>query len=175
MYWLAQFCVHSPERFKAGCSVMTRRVAATRSPRLDSVDSQVRVWRQQPNAARHAAICWRFGEPQSAAVDAHLSIRLPELGARGAYRASPSQIYKQTALRANKLSDKQSKLINELFFCDVMPFSLVDMYRRVVGACCPQLQRRWSTLMTAATCFSTSLPDCTVSKACLYNWHMPSA
>ena len=67
------------------------------------------------NSARHAAICWRFGEPQSASVVAHLSIGLLELCAKGAYRASPSRIYKQTALRANKLSNEQNIRINELF------------------------------------------------------------
>jgi hypothetical protein len=66
-------------------------------------------------SARHAAICWRFEEPQSASVVAHLSIRLLELGAKGAYRVSPSQVYKQTALRANKLGDEQSIGISELF------------------------------------------------------------
>jgi hypothetical protein len=73
--------------------VMTMQLAATRLPRLDSVDSRSKNVKTAANSARHAAICWRFGEPQSAAVVAHLSIRLPELGARGAYRAVPSQIY----------------------------------------------------------------------------------
>jgi hypothetical protein len=68
------------------------------------------------NSTRHAAICWLFGEPQSAAVVVHLTVRLPELSARGSYRASPLQIYKQTTFRANKTSGEQSKRINEVFF-----------------------------------------------------------
>jgi len=57
------------------------------------------------NSARLAAICWRFGEPQSTAAVARLSIRVHELGAKGAYRASASHIYKQTALGADKVSE----------------------------------------------------------------------
>jgi hypothetical protein len=63
------------------------------------------------SSTRHAAICWRFGEPQGAAVVARLSI-LPELGARRAYRTTSSQICKQRALRANTLSGEQSNRIN---------------------------------------------------------------
>jgi hypothetical protein len=55
------------------------------------------------SSTRHAAICWRFGEPQSAAVVARLSI-LPELGARGAYRASSSQIYVYSGTSVHELN-----------------------------------------------------------------------
>lgn len=124
--WLAQFCVHGPERFKACCSVMTMGVAATRSPRLDSVDSQIRVWRQQRTLQDLLPYAGESGNHRAllslliCRYDYLICVR------KGLIGLLLHKFTNKQPLRANKLSDEQSIGISELF-CDVTSCSLVDM------------------------------------------------